>query len=85
VFVALEPAVDARLVESDALHVEDGFGARVGFAAVADDFVEVVALLSFQNDNKCLGKIATQCGNSLIQICLESMFPKAPDTDSFGF
>ncbi|MEI9980847.1 MAG: hypothetical protein WDN23_17960 [Edaphobacter sp.] len=41
--VALKPAVDAGLVEPDALHVEDGFGAGIGFAAVVDDFVEVFA------------------------------------------
>ena len=41
VFVALERAVDTGLIDSALLHVEDGFGAGVGFAAVADEFVEV--------------------------------------------
>jgi hypothetical protein len=41
VFVALEPAVDAGLVDSALLHVEDDFGAGVGDAAVVDYFVEV--------------------------------------------
>jgi hypothetical protein len=40
VFVALKPAVDAGVA---ALHVEDGFGAGVGFAAVVDKLVEVFA------------------------------------------
>ena len=39
--VALEPAVDAGLGDLHALHVEDGFGAGAGFAAVGDDFGEV--------------------------------------------
>jgi hypothetical protein len=41
VFVALEPVVDAGLIDSALLHVEDDFGAGVGFAAVVDYFVEV--------------------------------------------
>jgi len=43
VFVALEPAGNAGLRRVAALHVEDGFGAGVGFAAVVDEFVEVFA------------------------------------------
>ncbi len=43
VFIALEPAVDAGLVDSALLHVGDGFGAGVGFAAVVDQLVEVFA------------------------------------------
>jgi hypothetical protein len=43
VFVALEPSVDAGLRRVAALHVEDGFGAGVGFAAVVDKLVEVFA------------------------------------------
>lgn len=43
VFVALEPAVDAGLRRVAALHVEDDFGAGVGFAAVVDQLVEVFA------------------------------------------
>jgi hypothetical protein len=43
VFVALEPAVDAGLRGVAALHVEDDFGAGVGFAAVDDEFVEIFA------------------------------------------
>ena len=40
-FVALEPAVDARLGRVAALRVEDGLGAGIGFAAVAYELVEV--------------------------------------------
>jgi hypothetical protein len=41
VFVALEPEVDHLLGGADALHVEDGFGAGGGHAAVVDELVEV--------------------------------------------
>jgi hypothetical protein len=43
VFVALEPAVDAGLGRVAALHVEDDFGAGVGFAAVVDKLVGAFA------------------------------------------